>query len=313
MWWLGLALAVSAPFFQRGVNLTAEGPDGYSPRVAGKMVEELSRYGVNAIALVPYGFERKGDATVHFGGGWERADRIEAIAGVAHARRMKVMLKPQLWVHGGFPGDLEFKDAAQRARWFEQYGAFVDFYAGLASRMHADVFCIGVEFGKLTGYDVEWRKLITRARRLYSGPVTYAANPGAEFETIRFWDALDYIGLNEYYPLPDDLSTAALVATVEKVQRTYGKPVIFPEAGFSSYRAPQRAPWDESPRALSPQDQARCYEAVFRAFYSRTWFAGVYWWKVGTDGYGGPKDGSHTPWGKPAMDVVQKWYLHGGR
>ena len=31
------------------------------------------------------------------------------------------------------------------------------------------------------------------------------------------------------------------------------------------------------------------------------------------NGFGGPEDGSHTPWGKPAMDVVARWYLRGGR
>ena len=72
-----------------------------------------------------------------------------------------------------------------------------------------------------------------------------------EFEGIAFWDALDYIGLNNYYPLPDDLSTGAVVARVEAVQRKFKRPVIFTEAGFSSYEAPHRAPWDETPRRLA--------------------------------------------------------------
>ena len=152
-----------------------------------------------------------------------------------------------------------------------------------------------------------------RARKLYKGPLVYAATQGPEFEGIKFWDALDYIGLNNYYPLPDDLSTAAVVQKVETVQRKFQKPVIFPEAGFASLKAPHRAPWDETPRELSPSDQARCYEAVLRAFYTKPWFHGVYWWKVGTNGYGGMHDGSHTPWGKPAMDVVARWYKDGGR
>ena len=78
-------------------------------------------------------------------------------------------------------------------------------------------------------------------------------------------------------------------------------------------QAPNREPWDETPRKLSPEDQARCYDAVFQAFYTKPWLQGIYWWKVGTNGYGGPGDGSHTPWGKPAMDVVKKWYTDGRR
>jgi hypothetical protein len=301
-------------FFQRGVNFTAEGRAGYEPEYAARMLDRLRTFGVNAVALVPYGSMRRGSATIRYGGGWERAELVEAVTRLAHARGMKVMLKPQIWVGGGgFPGDIEFPDARERAQWFLNYGEMVDFYAQLAARSHADIFVVGTEFGKLTMHEAEWRGLIARARKLYSGPITYAALQGPEFEKIRFWDALDYIGLNNYYPLPDDLSTAAVVAKVEAVQRRFGKPVIFPEAGFTSLTAPHREPWDETPRALSMEDQARCYEAVLKAFYKKPWFQGVYWWKVGTDSFGGPRDGSHTPWGKPAMDIVGKWYRDGGR
>src|SRR5204863_2491711 len=147
-----------------------------------------------------------------------------------------------------------------RAVWFENYRSFLEFYATLAAKSRADVFCVGVEFVQMSRYESEWRKLIARARELYSGPLVYGATQGPEFEGVRFWDALDYIGLNNYYPLPDDRSTAAIVAKVEAVQRKFRKPVIFPEAGFASLEAPHRAPWDETRRKLSMEDQARCYE-----------------------------------------------------
>jgi len=300
-------------FFQKGVNFTAEGPVGYTPEVAVTILDRLKGNGVNAIALVPYGFCSRTDPAIRFGGGWEKPEFIEAITVLAHQRGIKVMLKPQLWGRGTFPGDIHFASAEDRAIWFENYHRFLEFYANLAARMHADIFCVGVEFVQMSRYEAEWRKLIARARQLYKGPLVYGATQGPEFEGIRFWDALDYIGLNNYYPLPDDLSTDAVVKKVELVQQKFKKPVIFPEAGFPSLKDPHREPWSEAPRALSVDDQARCYEAVLRAFYKKPWFQGVYWWKVGTNGMGGPQDGSHTPWGKPAMDVVSRWYKQGGR
>lgn len=301
-------------FFQRGVNFTAEGPVGYDPKAALPVLDRLQSYGVNSIALVPYGFADSREPAIHFGhGGMERTEDIEALTALAHQRGMNVLLKPQLWTRGGFPGNLEFTDPRGRAQWFAEYRKFLEYYATAAARMHADLFSIGVELGKMTPYDAEWRALIARAHELYPGPLVYSATQGPEFENIRFWDALDYIGLNEYYPLPDNLSTADLVRTVETVQKKFARPVIFTEAGFCSYEHPNRAPWDETPRALAPADQARCYDAVLRAFYAKPWFQGVYWWKVGTNGLGGPDDGSHTPWGKSAMDVVKHWYLKGGR
>src|SRR5207253_2624503 len=143
-------------FFQKGVNFTAEGPVGYKPDIAVSMLDRLREDGVNAIALVPYGFCGKTEPAIHFGGGWERAELIEAIAGLAHQRGMKVMLKPQLWGRGTFPGDIHFDRAEDRATWFENYRRFLEFYATLAARSKADIFCVGVEFVQMSRYEAEW-------------------------------------------------------------------------------------------------------------------------------------------------------------
>ena len=295
-------------FFQKGVNFTAEWPDTYSSDGALHMLARLPRYGVNAIALVPFGFTRRGSTEVRFGSGWESDSGIEQVAAFAHSLGLKVMLKPQIWVRPGYPGDLDFTSEVELRAWFTEYQSFLEHYADLAKRTHADLFCVGVEFARLTRHEAEWRRLIARARERYPGPLVYAANAGEEFEKLRFWDALDYIGLDNYYSLPDDLNVSAIVEKVEAIHRQYQRPVIFTEVGFSSLEAPHRQPWDESPRRLSTEDQARCYEAVFQAFYRKVWFQGMYWWKVGTNGYGGIQDGTHTPWGKPAMEVVSRWY-----
>jgi hypothetical protein len=311
----GPALGQNGGFFQKGVNFTAEWPDVYRSEKAAGMLSELRKYGVNAVAIVPYGFGRKDSPVVRFGGSriWETDETIERIIREAHARGLKVLLKPQIWVRGGYPGDLRFDSPEERKQWFAQYRLFVEHYASMAARARVDVFCAGVEFSRLTRYEKEWRALIARARQLYKGPIVYAANWGEEFEGIKFWDALDYLGLNQYYPLTDDLAMDPIVRRVEAVSKKYRRPVLFTEAGYSSLVKPHRQPWDETPRPLSPQDQARCYEAVFRAFYRKPWFGGVYWWKVGSNGFGGPEDGSHTPWGKPAMQVIAKWFLNGTR
>ena len=298
--------------FQKGVNFTAEFPDVYGSEGSRRTLEMLPRYGVKAVALVPYGFAPPSEPRITIPGArgsWESDDGVEYVSRVAHQLGIAVLLKPQLWVGGGsYPGELDFPAPPARAAWFAQYRLFLEHYARLATRIHADVFCIGVELAKMTRHQAEWRQLIARVRELYPGPLVYAASWGPEFESAAFWDALDYIGLNNYYPLPDDLSAAGVVAKVEAVQRRFQRPVIFTEAGFSSYEGPHREPWSETPRRLAHDEQARCYEAVFQAFYAQPWFQGVYWWKVGTNRGGGPQDGSHTPWGKPAMQVIARWY-----
>ena len=44
-------------FFQKGINYTAEYPDVYGSTAASERLVRLKEYGINAIALVPYGFE----------------------------------------------------------------------------------------------------------------------------------------------------------------------------------------------------------------------------------------------------------------
>ncbi len=301
--------------FQRGINFTAERGAFYGSEECRRQLSKLPGYGIDSIAVVPYGFVRQGTPLVRLpgAGSWERDEGVVAVAQHARSLGLRVLLKPQIWVGGGgFPGSLDFAGPSRRA-FFDSYAMFVDHYARLAARCEAETFCVGTEFVRLSGETAEWRELIARARSQFRGKLTYASTQGPEFETLAFWDALDFIGLNSYYPLPDSLDASSVAARVEAVALRHRKPLLLTEAGFASLQAPHRQPWDETPRPLSMTDQARCYEAIFRAFYNKSWCSGMYWWKVGTNGYGGEADGSHTPWGKPAMDVLRRWYRGGLR
>ena len=294
--------------FFKGVNFTAEGPHPYGSVSAGERLARLPDYGVNAVALVPYAAQRLGDSEIRFPLRMERDEAIEADARRAREHGLRVVLKPQVWVRGGYPGDLEIQDAGGRAAWFASYRRLVAHYAALATRIEAAVFCVGVEFARLTPYENEWRELIKVAREGFGGPLTYAANFGEEFESVGFWDALDYIGLDNYYPLPEDLSTDAVVERVERVQRRYGKPVLMTEVGFTPHERTHERPWEDEPGgAFSLEAQTRATEATLRGFYGREWLAGMFWWKVGTC-RGGVDDPSHRLWGKPALDAIGRWY-----
>ncbi len=315
-WFGAFCLSVAAcwgadpAFFQKGVNFTAE-RGGYGSEGASLILAQLPKHGVNMIALVPYGFTPRGVPQIRFGMRMESDEGIENLSRRAHELGMKVLLKPHLWASSGFAGGIEYQDAGERAKFFVEYKRFIEHYAQLAARTRADMFCVGVELQKLTPFAKEWRDIIARVRHIYSGPLVYAATQGPEFESIEFWGALDYIGLNDYYPLPDTLSADDVIRRMEAVHRKFQRPVILTEVGFTSMEAPHREPWSENPRKVSLTDQARCYDALFRAFYTKPWIQGMYWWKIGTDGRGGPTDRSFTPWGKPAMDVIDRWYLRG--
>lgn len=296
--------------FFKGVNYTAERPAPYDSEAAEATLRRLPDFGVNAIALVPYASSRVGSPELRFPLGMERDQGIRRMTRAAHEAGLKVILKPQVWYRGGYPGEHELDSADDLDAFFDRYGEMLTHYSRLAEDSGADMLCIGVEFAKLTQHDDRWRELIRLARRHYSGPLTYAANFGEEFESVRFWDDLDYIGLDNYYPLPADLSTRAIEQRVETVHRKFGKPVLFTEVGFSSFDGTHERPWENEPSdAYSEEAQAAGYDALFRGFHDKPWLAGMFWWKVGTNGTSGRRNGAHSPWGKPAMDVLKNWYL----
>ena len=49
-------------------------------------------------------------------------------------------------------------------------------------------------------YDRYWRALVGDIRDVYFGPLSYAANFD-QFQEVGFWDALDGVGVNAYFPL----------------------------------------------------------------------------------------------------------------
>lgn len=297
---------------QRGVSYLRDGFEAYYPGQTREMLASLSSYGVDAIAVVPYGFYRQGAAEVEMGREAGDEGLYLGLMKVAHARGIRVMVKPQLWVVPGmYPGAIKVEAGRARDAWFGSYRRWIAHWARIAEKGKADLFAVGTELEHLSGDAGQWREVVREVRGLYGGALVYAANQGKDFEEMPWWDALDYIGLNEYYPLGDGLDLRPVIEKVERVQKRYGKPVILTEAGFASVAGSHREPWAEPRRPVDLEHQKRCYEAVLRAFWGKPWFAGMYWWKVSANGRGGREDRSLTPWGKPAMEVVKRYYEMG--
>ena len=221
----------------------------------------------------------------------------------------------------GWPGEVEMKSEKDWQKFFKYYNSWIRHYALLAEMYGMDSFCVGVELLKTTrDHQQEWREIISKVRRIYHGPIVYAANWGEEFEQIKFWDELDYIGLNCYYPLSgkDEVTladlkqgTAKFLPTIERVARKYQKPVLLTEVGFCSREKAWQKPHERGRRTASPSfaDQALAYRAIFESFWDKEWFYGFYWWKWPTYlEYGGLQHSGFTPNGKPAEKVVKKWY-----
>jgi hypothetical protein len=209
--------------------------------------------------------------------------------------------------------------------WFGEYRRFILHYAELADSMQAAMLCIGTELEGTTHRETDWRRLIAEIRAVYPGPLVYAANWSGEFERITFWDALDAIGIQAYFPVAGDsaVTPASLdeawrgpLGRIEAISRRTGKPVILTEAGYRSSADAGIEPWRwRSPAAVDSTLQAQLVEALFRAFWSQPWFMGVYVWKwyPGIDASAGDDRAARrardfTPQGKPAAEVMSRWF-----
>jgi hypothetical protein len=309
----------------RGVCFVAGG------RVDASVFEPLVRNHVEWISQTPFGFVRSADSPrivipdpgrVYWG---ETDAGIEETTRLARSRGIRTILKPHLWVAGWhdtvWTGEIRMKSEADWEAWFASYRVFLLHYARLAERLGVEALAVGTELqGTTLGHEAEWRAMIAAVREVYRGKLTYAANWDREFEALPFWDALDFAGVQAYFPLTDraHASVEELLAgwtrhleTLERVARRTGKRIVFTEVGYKSSEKAAVEPWLwKSDDAVSLEEQARCYEAMFRAVWGRPWFAGSYIWKwfPHFDTRRSPGDGNFTPQGKPAETVIRRWY-----
>lgn len=309
--------AEARDFYHRGISFSHEvgGRWGYGSDRGLEQLRRIRDLGANTIALVPYAFTRAPRETYIHTNTDESDDRVIRTLEAAQQLGLRVTLKPQLWARG-FTGDIVFDHTADFERWFEHYRRWVLHYARLAELHRVDLLVIGTELGGVSGRETAWRGFIADVRRIYSGPLTYAANWDREFEALPFWDALDYLGLNMYYPLAaagetprhNSLRVQELVKKIGALARRHNKKVLFTEVGYPSTANAAVEPWKEDGGSLNVELQRQCYETVLGAFSPQPWFAGLYWWKWPSHGRGSPHEVNYSPLGKPALEVVARWY-----
>lgn len=316
------------PDFHKGMTFAHEGYqvyNGYGSRQAEKALQHLSTLGTNAMAIVPYTGTSNPQSSEPLR--WSRGAGGENDASVALSHYgtkqagMMTMLKPQVWVRGGWPGDVDMADEAEWERWFDHYHRWIRHYAVLAEIHKMDVLCLGTEFRYATmKHPARWRDLVNRIRHIYHGTITYAANWGEETDNLNFADALDFVGVNFYYPLsnsdtPTDEQLLAkmeqTLSSLDKLSRKWGKPYVLTEIGYRSITSPWKHPHAEAGNAgVSEADQARCYQAVFTALPNHPACRGLYWWKWPSyEQYAHRNPVSFTPCGKEAEALLKSAYL----
>ncbi|WP_418604538.1 glycoside hydrolase family 113 [Hwangdonia sp.] len=290
-------------------------------------VKPVVNVNANYAAIMPFGFIRNlehPEIVFNTQRQWfgETTAGAKQYVEVLRQKHIKIMIKPQIWIwHGEFTGYLEMASEADWKTLENSYSKFILEYAQLAHEFDAELFCIGTELEKFIENRPDyWRNLIAEIKKTYKGKLTYAAN-WDEFKHTPFWDELDFIGIDAYFPVSDSKTPTVAEATagwkahkpvIEQVSNTFNKPILFTEFGYRSVDYSGKEPWksDRNMGHVNLDAQTNTTKALLENFWNEDWFAGGFIWKwfVNHEAVGGVNNAQFTPQNKPVEAVLRKHY-----
>lgn len=240
---------------------------------------------------------------------------------------IKIMLKPHIWLSkledGKWRSDIEMETQSEWDLWFKNYSQVMLKYAEIAQELQLEQFCIGTELETTVYKQPEkWNVLIQQIKAIYTGKLTYAANWYHEYEKVPFWDQLDYIGIQAYFPLSasGDPTLEELedhwkkhIEAIALVNKKFNKPVLFTELGYKSIEGTSEKPWEwNSAKGLyskiSQKEQLLCYQSFFNTIWKEPWFHGIHIWEWQGHGVSDGANTNFTIEGKPALNLIAKYF-----
>jgi len=186
----------------------------------------------------------------------------------AHALGLKILIKPHLAYWGSpfaWRGAIAFETAEQWERFWTDYERWITGLARVSA--HADAFVVGTELDRTVGHEARWRRVIAGVRERSGAPLTYAANWDS-FHEVPFWDALDAVGIQAYFPLTgadEAISESSIRAGWQRWMQQLARfsaeqqrPIVFTELGYNRSHAAPLRPWDDR----TDGDDARAVQEV---------------------------------------------------
>jgi len=280
--------------FQKGANVF-----GWE-LVNQQSFEQLKASGIEWVSIMPFEYQLDANKpnfeNIDSLPQYRRKDKtIVSLSKLAKSQGKGVMLKPHIWVRNGWRDQIGFSDSKQWDEWFKNYSAITLQYAQVAQDGQADLFCIGTEMKQsILEQPKKWRELIKKIKNIYSGKLTYAANWDREYQDIPFWDQLDFIGIQAYFPMKIEgeasveklkKSVTPYVDTMARFAKAKQKQILFTEFGYRSIQQNFAEPWDWPNQydvftKLYCEDcQLRNYKVLLHAVHDKPWFAGGYIWE----------------------------------
>jgi len=192
---------------------------------------------------------------------------IEIAIKVAHEEGLDVFLKPQIYAltssSTGIYSNLtsNTQSITDVAKFFAGYKAYILEWATIAETYDVPLLSLGSEMLRATkpqfdssGKDIitpYWEDIIASIREVYHGKLTYSAvvdlaSPlNNEVQLIKFWDKLDYVGIDVYPVLTgstaDQFDASWLankwVEDLAAIAHNTGKQIVFTDTGMPGVTA----------------------------------------------------------------------------
>lgn len=308
---------VPARPFLRGMTVSCPGYGRiWGSKSMTKTLAELEPLGVDWVAIHPYAnIDTSG--RIRFTPAAKTGYLPQAVE-IARQAGIELFWKPHLAYWGSFEwrGSIAFgQDTARWRRFFDGYRAFIVDQARFAESSGVKLFAVGLEYEQTTSHEAEWRRIIAEVRKVYSGRITYSAN-WDRLDQVPFWDAVDSIGVQAYFPLSHEKNPTAEalhqgweapLAHLSKLSKQYDKPVLFAEIGYDVSPVAASAPWQRESRE-TPQNRAlqrRLMEVALERIQDTGFIEGMFWWKwIPEQRHGGDFSMHHA---EPRATLERAW------
>ncbi len=324
---------IRARFPFSGVNLVSW-PTDYEFSSTKKVIDHLTSLSVNYIMLLlELNQESKESSSLT---ATYDLEGILKITEYAKMQGMKIGWLPFIIVKdGAWRGEIMPEDPTS---WFRSYKDHLISIASKANEADVNLLMLGSELETMTNpnYEEEWFSIIKAIRQRYWGQICYAVNwwyDETSYQRIlasRWLRKLDYIGVSAYFeltskndPTIEELmnawmtkgisSDSNIISELKNLYEKFERPIIFTEIGYRSVNGANKQPWNcgtipSSDNQYDPQEQADCYEALFKTFAGKEWWKGCFIWAYDTSLAPREEDKDYTPLSKPAEKVLHNWY-----
>lgn len=202
----------------------------------------------------------------------------------------------------------QFTRPMSAAQWFRHYGSLMTELTGYARTLGINEIIVGSELTLLFTEEGHWRALIRQMRQIHPQAHLTISAVAWQFLGIRFWDALDSIGISAYFPL-DEKNLVASWSMYKYFLLSFAvknnKPLSFVEIGYPATEVAASQPWDYNwpARHYEPGLQKRCFEAFAKTWRNEPLLRSFHIWGLTAD----PREPlmGFNPLGKPAEAVVK--------